>query len=62
VHRGEQAEVEGERNHLFEEFADIPLFWFANEVVANPKVVGDWVYPGLAAGRSTHFHLVKPAR
>jgi hypothetical protein len=27
----------------------------------NPKVVGDWVYPGLAAGRSTHFHLVKPA-
>jgi ABC-type transport system substrate-binding protein len=47
-------------DHLFEEFADIPLFWFANEVVANPKVVGDWVYPGLAAGRSTHFHLVKP--
>jgi ABC-type transport system substrate-binding protein len=47
-------------DHLFEEFADIPLFWFANEVVVNPKVVGDWVYPGLAAGRSTHFHLVKP--
>jgi ABC-type transport system substrate-binding protein len=47
-------------DHLFEEFADIPLFWFANEVVANPKVVGEWVYPGLAAGRSTHFHLVKP--
>src|ERR671918_19594 len=33
-------------DHLFEEFADIPLFWFANEVVANPKVVGEWVYPG----------------
>jgi ABC-type transport system substrate-binding protein len=47
-------------DHLFEEFADIPLFWFANEVVANPKVVGEWVYPGIAAGRSTHFHLVKP--
>ena len=46
----------------FEEFADIPLFWFANEVVANPKVVGEWVYPGLGAGRSTHFHLVKPAK
>jgi hypothetical protein len=29
--------------------------------MVNPKVVGDWVYPGLAAGRSTHFHLVKPA-
>ena len=49
-------------DHLFEEFADIPLFWFANEVVANPKVVGEWVYPGLGAGRSTHFHLVKPGK
>ena len=49
-------------DHLFEEFADIPLFWFANEVVANPKFVAEWVYPGLAAGRSTHFHLIKPAK
>jgi ABC-type transport system substrate-binding protein len=48
-------------DHLFDEFADIPLFWFANEVMANPKVVGDWVYPGLGAGRSTHFHLIKAA-
>ena len=49
-------------DHLYDEFADIPLFWFANEVVANPKIVTEWVYPGLAAGRSTHFHLVKPAK
>jgi peptide/nickel transport system substrate-binding protein len=49
-------------DHLFEEFADIPLFWFANEVVANPKVVGEWVYPGLGAGRSTHFNQIKPAK
>jgi peptide/nickel transport system substrate-binding protein len=48
-------------DHLFDEFADIPLFWFSNEVVANPKVVTDWVYPGIAAGRSTHFHLLKSA-
>jgi ABC-type transport system substrate-binding protein len=49
-------------DHLFEEFADMPLFWFANEVVANPKMVGEWVYPGLGAGRSTHFHLIKPGK
>jgi ABC-type transport system substrate-binding protein len=49
-------------DHLFEEFADIPLLWFANEVMANPKVVGEWVYPGLGAGRSTHFHLIKAAK
>jgi ABC-type transport system substrate-binding protein len=48
-------------NHLFENFVDIPLFWFKNEVFANPKVVGDWVYPGLAAGRSTHFAQIRPA-
>jgi ABC-type transport system substrate-binding protein len=48
-------------DHLFEEYADIPLFWFANEVVANPKVIAEWVYPGLAAGRSTHFDRIKPA-
>jgi len=49
-------------DHLLEEFADIPLFWFANEVVGNPKVVGELVYPGIGAGRSTHFNLIKPAR
>jgi ABC-type transport system substrate-binding protein len=49
-------------DHLFEEFPDIPLFWFFNEVVANPKTVADWSYPGLGAGRSTHFHLLKAAK
>jgi len=48
-------------DHLFEEYADIPLFWFANEVMANPKVVGDWSYSGLGAGRSTNFNLIKAA-
>ena len=46
-------------DHLQEEFADIPLFWFRNEVFANPKVVGNWVYPGPAAGRSSHFETIK---
>lgn len=49
-------------DHLFEEFADIPLFWFYNEVVVNPKVVADWQYPGIGAGRSTHFHLLKAVK
>jgi hypothetical protein len=46
-------------DHLQEEFADIPLFWFRNEVFANPKVIGDWTYPGPAAGRSSHFESIK---
>ncbi len=46
-------------DHLRDEVADIPLFWFRNEVFAHPKVVDSWVYPGPAAGRSSHFELVK---
>jgi peptide/nickel transport system substrate-binding protein len=46
-------------DHLQEEFADIPLFWFRNEVFANGKVVGNWTYPGPAAGRSSHFETIK---
>jgi peptide/nickel transport system substrate-binding protein len=49
-------------NHLFESFADMPIILLYNEVVANPKVVSAWTYPGTGAGRSTHFHLLKPAR
>jgi ABC-type transport system substrate-binding protein len=47
--------------HLIENFAEIPLFWFRNELFANAKVIGSWTYPGLGAGRSTHFDLIKPA-
>ena len=49
-------------DHLFEEFADIPLLLLYNEVVANPKVVAEWTYPGPGAGRSTHFHLLKAVK
>ena len=37
-------------DHLFDEFADILLYWFANEVVANPKFVSEWVYPAWPPG------------
>ena len=46
-------------DHIQAEYADIPLFWFRNEVFANGKVVGSWVYPGPAAGRSSHFETIK---
>lgn len=46
-------------DHLQSEYVDIPLFWFQNEVYANPKVVASMLYPGPAAGRTSHFELVK---
>jgi ABC-type transport system substrate-binding protein len=49
-------------DHLYENFADMPLFWTYNEVAANPQVVADWSYPGLGGGRSTHFHLLKAVK
>jgi peptide/nickel transport system substrate-binding protein len=49
-------------DHLFEEFATIPLLSIHNEVVVNPKVVADWTYPGPGAGRTTHFYLLKAAK
>ena len=49
-------------DHLYDEFAEMPLFWFYNEVAVNPKVVVDWAYPGLGGGRSTHFHLLKAVK
>lgn len=49
-------------DHLYNEFADIPLIWFYNEVAVNPQVVAGWQYPGLGAGRSTHFHLLRAVK
>jgi hypothetical protein len=49
-------------DHLFAQFPDIPLFWLFNEVVADPKVVANWTYPGTGGGRTTHFHLLKAAQ
>jgi ABC-type transport system substrate-binding protein len=48
-------------DHLQEVYADIPLFWFRNEVFTT-KVVAEWVYPGPAAGRSSHFEAIKLAK
>jgi peptide/nickel transport system substrate-binding protein len=49
-------------DHVYDEFADIPLIWFYNEVAVNPKVVADWQYPGIGAGRSTHFQTLKAVK
>jgi ABC-type transport system substrate-binding protein len=49
-------------DYLFEQMPDIPLFLLFNEVVANPKVVSSWTYPGTGGGRTTHFHLLKAAK
>jgi peptide/nickel transport system substrate-binding protein len=49
-------------DHMFAQVPDIPLFLLFNEVVANPKVVSAWTYPGTGGGRTTHFHLLKATK
>jgi peptide/nickel transport system substrate-binding protein len=48
-------------DHIQNEFGDIPLFWFRNEVFVATGVITEWVYPGPAAGRTSHFELIKLA-
>ena len=34
-------------NHVFEEYATLPLFWLYTEFVVNPKVVADYKTSGI---------------
>ncbi len=38
---------------------DIPLFWLPTEAVVNPRVVGDYVFPGNISGTWTHLTGIK---
>jgi peptide/nickel transport system substrate-binding protein len=47
-------------NHLFEEYASLPLFWLSTEFVANPQVVADYQTSGMLPPR--HLEYIKAAR
>lgn len=49
-------------NYLFENFASMPLFSFYLQVVANPKVVDGWAFPGTTVGGVSHFNLIRAAK
>jgi peptide/nickel transport system substrate-binding protein len=47
-------------NHLFAEYASLPLFWLYTEFVVNPKVVADYKTSGMLPPR--HLEYIKVAR
>jgi ABC-type transport system substrate-binding protein len=49
-------------NHKFNEYPEIPLVWVHTEVLVNPKVVPEYVYPGVIFGAVTHLEYIKGAR
>ena len=46
----------------FDNFADIPFFWFALQVTANPEVIDSWTFPGTSASKTSHWNLLKAAQ
>lgn len=49
-------------NHKFNEYAEIPIAWVKTEVMINPKVVAEYVYPGIIFGAVTHLEYLKAGR
>ncbi len=47
---------------IFTRHSDIPLFWLPVEVVVNPKVVADYVFPGSLSDVWTHIENVKAVK
>lgn len=48
-------------NHIFEEYATFPLASLVTNVVVNPDVVKDWVWPGESPASLTHWYMVQMA-
>ncbi|MDE2899982.1 MAG: ABC transporter substrate-binding protein [Chloroflexota bacterium] len=48
-------------NLLFDNYTHMPLFWLPAEVVVNPEVVSDFVWPGALSGFWSHMWGLKSA-
>ena len=49
-------------NAQFNTVQQIPMFFLPVEVVYNPKIVAEYVFPGSISGLYTHLEYVKAAR
>jgi ABC-type transport system substrate-binding protein len=47
---------------ILDEYTIVPLFWIPIEATVNPKVVGEYLFPGPFFGNQTHWELVKAAK
>ena len=46
---------------VYDNFINLNLYWLPAEVVVNPEVVSDFVWPGALSGFWSHFWLLKSA-
>jgi ABC-type transport system substrate-binding protein len=49
-------------DHMFDEYATIPLFFLPTKVMVNPQAVSGWVFPGSFYGTYTHTEYIQAAR
>jgi len=45
-------------NWKFDQYAEIPFFWIPAQVVIDPKVVGEYVWPGIIDAAYDHFEYI----
>jgi ABC-type transport system substrate-binding protein len=48
-------------DHMFQEFAAIPMFWMHAEAGVNPKYIAEYTFPGSITGFFTHLEYIKLA-
>ncbi|MGE3538004.1 MAG: ABC transporter substrate-binding protein [Candidatus Tectimicrobiota bacterium] len=48
--------------HIFQDFASMPLFFLHANAAVNPKYVAEYTFPGVITGYFTHLEYVKLAR
>lgn len=46
----------------FVEHMAVPLFWIPADVIVDPEVVADWVWPGSLAGAYTHTEYIEAVK
>ncbi len=44
---------------MFSRHSHIPLFWIPAQIVANPKVVSEYIFPGNVSGTWSHVYTMK---
>ena len=48
-------------DHMFDNYASIPMFWFKAPALFNPDVIEDYIYPGNSRRVYTHTEYIKAA-
>lgn len=49
-------------NLAYQQHVNMPFYWLPAEVIVDPNIVADWVFPGSISGTYSHLEHIKAAR